>query len=174
MLRRLDEEGDPALDGTNDGSNPRGVRRRLAGLLVVLVVAAGLVLVTGVLDPRPRFALRLPGGESFGSIAVELRYATGLVTAIEAGEMSGLREIETGSAVENVPGRPRVLVVRWIGGACDDRTELALTPDPDGYTLSMHTVAQIVLGCTALGVARIVNLELSAEIDATSVSIVRS
>ena len=161
------------LDGPTEGSNPRSVRRRLAGFLTVLIVAVGLVVLTGALDPRPRFALALPGGESFSPITVELRDATGLVKAMEPGAVRGFERVEVGGAVENPPGQARVLEVRWLGGACDDRTELLLAPVADGYTLSMNTIGRLVMGCNASGVVRIVNVILSRDVDASRVTIVR-
>ena len=173
MLRRLDGPGGAALDGRPDGSNPRLVRRLIAGLLLVLIVGVALALTTGARDPRPLFALRLTGGESFSSIGVELRDATALVTAIEAGAPPGPEDFDLrpGGAVENAPGQASVLVVRWLGGACDDRAELVLAPASDGYDLSLKTVGKFVLGCNAAGIARTVNVILSRDVDASTVSI---
>ena len=78
-----------------------------------------------------------------------------------------------GGTVENAPGQASVLVVRWLGGACDDRTELVLAPASDGYALSLKTVGKLVLGCNAGGIARTVNMILSRDVDASTVSIGR-
>ncbi len=150
------------------------MRRLIAGLLVVVVVAVAFVVMSGGLDPQPDFSVRLPGGESHSSIGVELRDATGLVTAMERGTPPGPEDfdIRAGGTVENAPGRASVLVVRWLGGACEDRTELVLAPASVGYTLSLTTVGKLVLGCNAAGIARTVNLILARDVEATTVSIV--
>jgi hypothetical protein len=150
------------------------MRRRLAGLLVVMIVAVALVVMSGALDPRPDFSVQLPGGESHSSIGVELRDATGLVTAMEPGTPPGPEEFDlrAGGRVENAPGRASVLVVRWLGGACDDRTELVLASAPGGYALSLTTVGKLVLGCNGGGIARTVDVILSRDVDASTVSIV--
>jgi len=146
----------------------------IAGLLLVLMVVVGFVVMNGVLDSRPRFSVQLPGGESHSSIVVELRDTTGLVTAIEPGTPPGPEDFDfrAGGTVENAPGDASVLVARWLGGACDDRTELVLAPAQDGYALSLKTVGKLVLGCNGAGIARTVNLILSRDVDASSVSIV--
>jgi hypothetical protein len=150
------------------------VRGLIAGLLVVLIVAVGLVVMSGALDPRPDFSVQLPGSESHSSIGVELRDATGLVTAMEPGTPPGpeVFDIRAGGTVENAPDRASVLIVRWLGGACEDRAELVLAPASDGYTLSLTTVGRLVLGCNAAGIVRTVNLILARDVDASSVSIV--
>jgi hypothetical protein len=150
------------------------MRRRLAGLLVVLIVAVGLVVMSGALDPRPDFTVQLPGSESQSSITVELRDATGLVTAMEPGAPPGPEDFDLrfGGTVENAPGQASVLVVRWLGGACEDRTELVLAPASDGYTLSLTTVGKLVLGCNASAIARTVDVILTRDVDASTVSII--
>jgi hypothetical protein len=81
-------------------------------------------------------------------------------------------DIRVGGTVENAPGEASVLVVRWLGGACDDRTELALAAASDGYSLSLKMVGKLVLGCNAGGIVRVVEVNLSRDVDASSVSIV--
>jgi hypothetical protein len=151
------------------------VRRLIAGLLVILIVAAGLVAMSGVLDPRPRFSVQLPGGESHSSIGVELRDATGLVTAMEAGAPPAPEDfdIRAGGTVENAPGRASVLVVRWLGGACDDRVDMAFERVESAHVLAMHIDTGFDLGCIAMGVARTVAIDLSTAIDARDVTIAR-
>ena len=92
---------------------------------------------------------------------------------MEAGPPPGPEDFDVhlGGAVENTPGQASVLVVRWLGGACDDRTELVLAPASDGYALWLMTVAKLGLGCTAMGVPRTLNVILYRDVDASSVSI---
>jgi hypothetical protein len=149
------------------------VRHLIAGILLVVMIVVGYVAISGVLDSRARFTDRLPGGQSHSSIGVELRDATGLVIAIEAGEVTDFDDVRPGGTVENPPGQMNVLVVRWLGGACDDRAELALAPAADGYALSLETVRKLGLGCTGAGVPRAVNVILSRGVDASTVSVNR-
>jgi hypothetical protein len=151
------------------------MRRRLAGLLVVLIVAVGLVVMSGALDPRARFSVQLPGGENHSSIGVELRDATGLVTAIEPGSPPGPEgfDFRAGGTVENAPEEASVLVMRWLGGACDDRVDMAFERVESAYVLAMHTDTGFDLGCIAMGVARTVVIDLSTAIDARDVTIAR-
>ena len=151
------------------------MRHLIAGVLLVLMIVVGFVAISGVLDSRPRFTVRLPGGQSHSSIGVELRDATGLVTAVELGPPPGPEDFDfrAGGTVENVPGQASVLVVRWLGGACDDRVDMAFERVEAAYVLAMHTDTGFDLGCIAMGVARTVAIDLSTAIDARDVTIAR-
>ena len=151
------------------------MRHLIAGLLLVLLIVVGFVAISGVLDPRPDFSVQLPGGESHSAIGVELRDASGLVTAMEPGLTPGPEDFDfrASGTVENAPGQASVLVVRWLGGACDDRVDMAFERVESAYVLAMHTDTGFDLGCIAMGVARTVAIDLSTAIDARDVTIAR-
>lgn len=145
-------------------------RRRAAILGFVVAVAAGMLAWSGALDPRPRFEATLPGASSYGALPVLLRDGTGLVVRLRAADPPAADVANAGS-IENPAAESTTLLVDWLGGACDDRVDMALERRGSEYLLEMRTDTGFDLGCVALGVRRTVAIELSTDVDAAAVTL---
>ena len=100
-------------------------------------------------------------------LPVVLGDQTNLVIGMEQAEPDPL---SNKPSIEVDPEDPRVVVVWWIGGACDNDAVLAFYPLSPGYALDLTTHGKIVFGCTAVGIPRGVRIEMSAPVDVGSIT----
>lgn len=120
---------------------------RLIGTLL-----AALTLVIGgcaLFEPEPdgTFSVVIAGRDPIDPYPVDVVDRTGTVTAVVVGE-GNFQE-----GVEAAPADPAILIVTWMGSACDTRTTLALDPTIDSIRISETTHTRPG-ACRAMGVMR--------------------
>jgi hypothetical protein len=133
------------------------MRRLPLALLVAAAVGFGVLVLPDL--GKARFETTLPGGESFRATTVRLVDETGLV--------AGIREVppmaDIGQArlrfFSRAPTTPRLF---WLGGACDDGLRIDFERTGDEYALWLrHEAGPFESGCTALGVARAIEVSFT-------------
>lgn len=92
---------------------------------------------------------------------------TNLVVGVEPADPEILAAIPS---IEVDPKDPKVLVIRWMGGACDNDAVLTFYPLSTGYGLDLTTHGRMGLGCVALGVHRGVRIAISKPVDVGSIT----
>lgn len=133
-------------------------RAVIAGILVAALTVTPL---SAVLAPG-RFETRFRGTEWWDpGLLVVLEDRTGLVAGIAIARPG--RE----DSVADPPGVDRVLVVTWLGGACDHWVSLLFERAESGYRLEERTYRAGF--CIMIGVPRAVAIHLKAPVDAASV-----
>ena len=136
--------------------------RRVVGLVLALVVAAcgpppGTVYRLTLVDPEGNFPLPIALGDQ-----------TGLVTSIEADEWD-----ETWDGMPSIkadPDDPRTLLVRWLGGACDNDATLVFYQAAAGPALDLTTHGKLGLGCTAQGIHRGIRVTMTEPVAPDSIT----
>lgn len=131
----------------------------LACALTICLVVAGCSPSMG-----RSFAVTVPGQGSISSLLAVLVDTSGVIQSVAAVVPAAT---ESNSAVTNPPGEPDVLLVTWIGGACDHRVEFVFDGGADSYTLS--GVTERDSGCTLSGIARSIRIQLSTPVPADAV-----
>lgn len=136
---------------------------RIARALVAALLI-GLMSVTplsAVLEPG-RHETRLPAwSDNIRGVPVVLDDRTGRVAGI------GLVPATLEDGVSNPAGNDRMLLVNWVGGACDHAVSLLFEHTNSGYRLAMRT--DRASGCILVGVGRAVVLRLRSPVDAATV-----
>ena len=140
-------------------------RRPLSVLLAVLVVACG--------PPAGRlFHATLSSPDGSYPLRVTLGDQTDLVVAIEpaAGEALG----DAGPSVWSEPAEPNVLIITWLGGACEDETVISFWPNDRRYGLMVaHRGGPGSLGgCPGIGLPRAVRVETSKPVPMELIDII--
>jgi hypothetical protein len=148
---------------------------RAAPARAVLVLAV-MALAGHACGPGPRPTTD-PGGlivafeatESSGRLVVRLADHTGLAWSMTPGPLAAATG-EGHWAALNPDDSPSALLVWWVGGACDTEVRLSLDAIDSGYGLTIRSTTS-GLGCTAVGILRIVRIDLSQPVDAASVTV---
>jgi hypothetical protein len=113
-----------------------------------------------------RVILLMPDGTS--PLPVVLQDLTGLVAGVAA-RQPGVPPFDEG--VTNPAGQAGVLRYGWVGGACDTLTTITLERGDQGFRLSATTTRRGDI-CAAIGLFRSIDIQLTAEVDATSVLVI--
>jgi len=113
----------------------------LAVLLAACAPPAGTLFRLTLVDPQGDFPLPIAMGDQ-----------TGKVVEIEADPWDTSWELVPSITADAKD--PNVLIVRWMGGACDNDASLAFYDAASGPALDLTTHGKIGLGCTAQGIYR--------------------
>ena len=105
---------------------------------------------------------------------VTLGDQTGLVVAMEQGDAEPLAASVPSVATD--PANPNVLVVSWMGGACEDETVVGFCPYEVGYGMYVATRGGPGLGggCPGIGIHRAIRLTLSSPVAADQITFTNS
>jgi hypothetical protein len=137
-------------------------------MLVVAVALAGC----GVLDlGGPRYFGTAVADEG-GGLIVTVEDRTGRVVNLEvADQLPGGQAMEASVALMRDPVEPDVLVLGWIGGACDIETVITISPvELDRATVAMRT--DVKPGeCPAVGIERVAIITLDGPVDLSRTSL---
>jgi hypothetical protein len=131
--------------------------RRLAPLALLALILVGcdpLPASFSAVFPETNEAAAFPLAEE----PVYVYDASGTVTgiAITDADMSSLGGQGTGRIEGDV------LILEWIGGACESRVYIIVALDAEAYRARIHPETSLLgmLGCPALGIGRAVRLQL--------------
>ena len=90
---------------------------------------------------------------------------TGKIRAVTITNDGGVME-----GVSQVPERDDALYVHWIGGQCDRRVLVIFEQSVDGPAFTIDTERDFG-GCRMVGIPRILMIELTGPVDASTVSL---
>ena len=136
----------------------------LISLIVVLLAALALAGCSRIVGPRSwtATAQRIGGG----SYLIDVSDTSGRVDGLEI-DPPGLGVV---GGVINPPGQPNVVVVPWTGGACDERTDIAIAPNGQGLAISIAT--RVLPGvCDAIGVEHTLRITSGQPLPAAAVTV---
>lgn len=132
-------------------------------------VAAGLVLTLLVTACGPPagtlFRTTLASADGSYPMPVTLGDTTGLVVSIESVVLEDWPGFD-GPRVTGDPANPHVLVLSWLGGACEDETVIGFWPDEERYGMYVAPRGGPGLfgGCVGIGLVRAIRITLSAPV----------
>ncbi|MEI7744143.1 MAG: hypothetical protein WCK58_10395 [Chloroflexota bacterium] len=140
-------------------------RSAAIALLLVALLVAGCG-VTRVVSGRAwsTTATRTDGS----AYTVDITDASGLAANAEV-DPAGVAWAE---GVANAPGRADVLLVSWVGGGCDARTEISIATAGAGLAIGVQTTSSGAV-CDDVGVPHVLRLTLSGPMPAAGVSVTR-
>jgi hypothetical protein len=147
---------------------PGPAPRSLAAALL-FVLALSLAACTAITDvvtgPRQwTQATELVGGETY---TIDVRDASGRIDNVEIDPPNVQAPAE---GVANPPGQPNVLLVQWTGGACDERTDIAIDGRGQGLEIKVATTVRPV-DCDAIGVGHVLRLTAGEPLPADMVTV---
>jgi hypothetical protein len=131
-------------------------------------LAAGMLAVVALAACGPPagtlFHATLSSPDGSYSMPVTLGDTTGLVLSMEPTarvEWLGDQPIVTAD-----PADPNVLILSWMGGACEDETVIGFWPAEDrfGMYVSPRGATPLFGGCPAIGLPRALRITLSAPV----------
>jgi len=126
-------------------------------------------VVTACLPPRGTlFHTTLTGPDESYTLPIALGDQTALVTGIEPTEGD---PTVSDPIVQGDPSDPNAVIVRWLGGLCDNDVALSLTSSESGYALHLEVHGKLGLGCPAVGVLRGLRIKTSKPIPADSIAV---
>jgi hypothetical protein len=70
--------------------------------------------------------------------------------------------------IANPPGQPNVVLVNWVGGACDERTDITIAEAASGLSIEIRTTAAPG-DCDAIGIGHVLRLTGSGPLPAASI-----
>jgi len=143
------------------------LRPRSATLRVTLALAlsACTTITDVVTGPRQwTQASELVGG---GTYTIDVRDTSGRIDNVEIDPPNVAAPAE---GVANPPGQPNVLLVQWTGGACDERTDIAIDGQGQGLAIKVATTVRPV-DCDAIGVGHVLRLTANAPLPADMVTV---
>ena len=131
--------------------NPSSSKSFVALALVAVLALAGCEITGSVRGPRTWTA------------AVEA--TSGRTSIIQVGDTSGrIDDAEIDPAdlpamgdIANPPGQPNVVVVPWTGGACDERTDIAISGAGNGLSIEIR-ITTAPGDCDAIGIGHALRL----------------
>ena len=129
---------------------------------------SGLVLVAVVIVaclPARTIETRFEAFPDVEALRIVVHDKTGLIVAVQPAPPDLVRE-----GVSNVPGRPDVLLVKWVGGMCDKKTDLTFEREALRYRFVEQT--DRASGCLLAGIFRTLQIQLSAGVPAAAVDLV--
>ncbi|HEY7522548.1 MAG TPA: hypothetical protein VH720_02680 [Candidatus Limnocylindrales bacterium] len=141
---------------------------RLALVVAVMVALTGC---RGFLTPSRTFDTVLEEPAAFDPLPLRVADETGMVRDViaEVGIVRG--PFDGRGALSNPPGQPNRLIVQWVGGACDERTELSVAHGAEGR---LHLVLDTVVReqvCNDIGIFRAVSLTLAVPVEASEANL---
>jgi hypothetical protein len=133
--------------------------------IVLLVIAA--LIVGGCSQVRsPRSWVTSAELVTGGTITFDVRDESGRIDAAEI-DPPGVTAPER---VSNPVGEPGVLLVSWVGGACDERTDIGVAGSDQGLVVTIKpTVA--AGDCDAIGIGHTLRLTSANPLPASSVTV---
>jgi hypothetical protein len=140
---------------------------RSTALLVTLALAlSACTTITDVVTGPRQWAStsELIGG---GSYTIDVRDSSGRIDTVEIDPPNVEAPAE---GVANPPGQPNVLLVQWAGGACDERTDIAIDGLGQGLTIKVATTVRPV-DCDAIGVGHVLRLTAGEPLPADMVTV---
>jgi len=142
---------------------PRPAPRLVILVLLVLIatVLGGCSRVTG-----PRSWITTGELAAGGTVTFAVRDESGRIDDAEI-DPAGVIALD---AVSNPAGEPGVLLVAWVGGACDERTDIGMSGDAQGLIV---TIMPTAAGgdCDAIGIGHMVRLTSSQPLPAATVTV---
>ncbi len=147
---------------------PAPAPRSLAAALL-FVLALSLAACTTITDtitgPRQwTSSSELVGG---GTYTIDVRDTSGRIDNVEIDPPNVQAPAE---GVANPPGQPNVLLVQWTGGACDERTDIAIDGRGQGLAIKVATTVRPV-DCDAIGVGHLLRLTAGEPLPADMVAV---
>lgn len=140
--------------------------RSLARALVFLVAIGLATTACGGRFVGPREWTLSATRVSGGTFVISVRDTSGRIEDVEI-DPAGLAVPDE---ITNPAGQPNVVLVPWTGGACDQRTDIAIEPRGSGIALTVHTT--VAPGpCDAMGVLHVLRLSSLQELPAAAVTI---
>jgi hypothetical protein len=140
-----------------------------------LLIAAAIELAgcNGVIATRPEgvhearyFELVIPPVGSGGAVPGQVSDLTATIVGVEVGRKDPLVGAVDQPFVAPQPGRPDAIVVGWVGGNCDARVDLELSPGEGGApTITLKLLARPG-ACDSVGVPRRVILTFDHPVNA--------
>lgn len=147
---------------------PAPAPRPLAAALL-FVLALSLAACTTITDTITGLrqwtsSSELVGG---GTYTIDVRDTSGRIDSVEIDPPNVEAPAE---GVANPPGQPNVLLVPWTGGACDERTDIAIDGRGQGLAIKVATTVQPV-DCDAIGVGHVLRLTAGEPLPADMVTV---
>jgi hypothetical protein len=135
-----------------------------------IAIALSLVFVLAACLPPPGTVFRttLTGPDQSDTLPIALGDQTALVTGIEQAEGD---PTVNAPILQADPTDSNALIVRWLGGLCDNDVALSLAPTESGYALHLEVHGKIGLGCPAVGVIRGLRIMTSKPIRVDSITV---
>jgi hypothetical protein len=138
-----------------------GTGAGLALLLITLVMLGGCSRVQG-----PRSWITTGELVTGGTVTFAVRDESGRIDDAEI-DPAGVTNQDS---VSNPAGEPGVLLVSWVGGACDERTDIGVTDSDQGLIVTIRpTVA--AGACDAIGVGHTLRLTSGKPLPASTVTV---
>jgi len=134
----------------------------LAAAIVVGMVLAGCGRILG-----PREWTMSSSGVDGTQHTIRVRDTSG---RIENVEIDPVEPVEAGDAVTNPPGQPNVVIVPWLGGACDTLTDIAIDGSGSGVSITFATTTAAGV-CAAVGVPHELRITGTGPLPAGSVQV---
>ena len=130
---------------------PRSLAAALLFVLTLALAACTTVTET-ITGPRQwTQTVELDGGSSY---TIDVRDTSGRIDNVEIDPPNVDAPAE---GVANPPGQPNVLLVQWTGGACDERTNIAIAGQGQGLEIRIATKVRPV-DCDSIGVGHALRL----------------
>ncbi len=144
---------------------PTRFRRVLAAIAVAISLCLLLTGCERILGPREwtMSASRVDGTQH----TIRVRDTSG---RIENVEIDPEEPVEAADAVTNPPGQPNVVIVPWLGGACDTLTDIAIEGSGSGLAITVTTTRAAGV-CTAVGVPHELRVTGTGPLPAGSVQV---
>lgn len=136
----------------------------------LLVILALVVVACG--SPRGRlFHTTLASPDGSYPLPVTLGDRTNLVIGIDPGARDSSASVDP--SVRSDPGDPSVLIVSWLGGACEDESVVSFWPDDGGYwlTVASRSGPGLGCGCPAVGLPRAIRIKTSEPVAVDRITI---
>jgi hypothetical protein len=145
------------------------MRRGSTWSLALLLAVAGLAGCTTTVGPRSfSFSAVTTAGASW---TVVVNDTSGRVKDIQVDPTPALADV-TGQPF-NPAGSPNVLVVPWVGGACDTRTTFTVEPGGNGRVAISYRIDVAPGDCDAIGVSHQLVLRTDPAVPAGTVTVTR-
>ena len=129
--------------------------RARAAMALALVLLAGCSLL-----PGRQFTYTFPAGPGLAALPVVLTDTTGTVIGLEEAPPGFQPRLDVGMAT--IAQNPNAVVIRWIGGSCDERVSITEEGSPS-VTFVVTTTSAVA--CDLGGVPRALLLHLSKPAD---------
>lgn len=131
----------------------------------MFAIALTLAACTTITGPRGwSQTVEFVGG---GTHTIDVRDTSGRIDDVE---IDPANVTAAPDAVANPAGQPNVLLVRWTGGACDERTDIAIAPAGQGLAITIRTTVRPG-ACNAIGIGHVLRLTAGDPLPANVVSV---
>jgi hypothetical protein len=143
---------------------PDARRLPVVALVGVALIAWSSGACSRVASPRDWIAsAELVAG---GTVTIAVRDESGRIDNAEIDPPG----VVVAAPVSNPAGQPNVVIVSWVGGACDRQTDIGVMGAGQGLAVTVHTT--VAPGdCDAIGVGHVVRLTSSEPLPAAAVTV---